>query len=210
MVIAIELNNIVRDYNTQLLKYYRKAYDANFGDEDMDLNCTDLLPSLPFNNNKERKLFKEIDYPYELFGCARTTSRHLHVEVADWLSENEDIEIIYFSLGESGLMIQSTYFFLSKGSKVRTMIFPKEAKDIWNFCDVAVTLNKDVINNKPNNKKVILIEKSDNKHLKTKVDLVYSSLHKLINDKDFRVKLDCSKTFKNNPIKKYLRWLKIW
>lgn len=210
MVIAIELNNIVRDYNTQLLKYYRKAYDANFDDENMDLNCTDLLPLLPFKSNKERKIFKEIDYPYELFGCARTTSRHLHVEITDWLSENEDIEVIYFSLGESGLMIQSTYFFLSKGSKIRTMIFPKNAKDIWNYCDVAVTLNKEVVDSKPDDKKVILIEKNDNKQLKKKVNLVYPSLYKLINDKDLKVKLDNSKTNKNNFIKKHLQWLKIW
>ena len=87
MKIAVELNNIVRDYNAQLLKYYRKAFDADYEDENLDLDCSDLLYHLPFNSEKERKTFKEIDYPYELFGCAKTTHKHLHVGVSEWLEK---------------------------------------------------------------------------------------------------------------------------
>ena len=95
MRIAIELDNIVRDNNAQALKYYWKGYDNNF-DEDVDLGCSDLLSMLPFKSNKARKEFREIDYPYELFGCAKTTQKNLHVEMEDWMESNEDIEVILF------------------------------------------------------------------------------------------------------------------
>lgn len=190
MKIAIELNNIVRDFNTQVLKYYVKDIDPMFDDEKVDMESTDILPSLPFKSKKERKIFKEIDYPYELFGCAKTMSKHLHVEVEKWLEEHKDDEIIYFSLNERDLTIQSTFFFLSKGSRVRTILFPKKPKDIWNYCDVAVTLNKDVVKSKPVGKKCVLIKKTDNKNLEIKVDAAYESLDDLLNDKDFNAKLE--------------------
>ena len=109
MRIAIELDNIVRDNNAQALKYYWKGYDNNF-DEDVDLGCSDLLSMLPFKSNKARKEFREIDYPYELFGCAKTTQKNLHVEMEDWMESNEDIEVIYFSLHRLNLYSSTHYW----------------------------------------------------------------------------------------------------
>ena len=189
MRIAVELNNIVRDCNTQALKYYIKEYDPRFDDTDIDLDCTDLLEKLPFKGKAQRKTFKEIDYPYELFGCARTMSMHLHVNVSDWLEYNPEIELLYFTTNESDLMTQSTYFFLSKGSRTKTMKFLDNPEDIWQDCDVAVTINKDVVNSKPDNKKVVVIERSDNGKLQKKADLVYPDLEALIADKNFKEKL---------------------
>lgn len=186
MRIAVELNNIIRDYNKQLLKYYKKGINPAFDDETVDLKCTDLMEHLPFENNAAKRTFKEIDYPYELFGCARTTNKHLHVMLSDWLDINDDIEVIYFSLKESNLMIQSTYFFLSKGSRVKTMLFLDNPEKIWNYCDVAVTLNKEVVDSKPEDKKVIVINKSDNITLQKKADAVYDEFSDILSDKHFR------------------------
>lgn len=205
MRIAIELDNIVRDNNAQALKYYWKGYDNNF-DEDVDLGCSDLLSMLPFKSNKARKEFREIDYPYELFGCAKTTQKNLHVEMEDWMESNEDIEVIYFSLHESALVIQSTYFFLSKGSKVRAMMFPKKAKDIWKHCDVAVTIDKDVVNSKPTDKKVIVVRKSDNKKMQDKADIVYDDLISMLHDADFKTKVNIAK--RENIFNKIIRNIK--
>lgn len=199
MRIAVELNNIIRDYNNQILKYYRKGIDPSFDDETADLKCSDLLSELPFENNGARKTFKEIDYPYELFGCAKTTSKHLHVNLSDWLDENENVEVIYFSCGESHLMIQSTYFFLSKGSRVKTMMFLDDPKKIWEFCDVAVTINEDVVDSKPLDKKVIVINRSDNKKIQKKADLVYDKFIDILKDKKFFNKIN-GKNIKENRV----------
>lgn len=208
MKIAIELNNIVRDFNAQVLKYYIKDIDPLFDDENIDLNSTDILSVLPFKTKKDRKTFREIDYPYELFGCARTTSKHLHVDIEKWLEEHKDDEVIYFSLNERDLTIQSTFFFLSKGSRVRNVLFPKNAKDIWNYCDVAVTLNKDVVKTKPTDKKCVLIKKTDNQKLEPYADVAYESLNDLLNDENFGTKLEYQ-TKRKNFLNKILpiRWL---
>ena len=211
MKIAVELNNIIRDYNTQLIKYYIKGCDPNFDDETVDLGSSDILPQLPFPSNKDRKIFKEIDYPYELFGCAKTMHKHLHVDVSKWLENNENDEIIYFSLGESNLNIQSTYFFLSKGSRVRTMLFPKKPQDIWKHCDVAVTLNKNVLKTKPLDKISILIRKSDNKKLEKYANLVYDSFDDILKDENFKEKIENKNTNekkKNNLFNKMVAWMK--
>lgn len=215
MRIAIELNNIVRDVNTQALKYFIKGYDKNFDDEKVDKNCTDLLNTLPFKNKADRAAFRTIDYPYELYGCARTMHKHLHVEVDDWNEENDDVEIIYFSLNETRLTIQSTYFFLSKGSRVRTVIFPKKAKDIWDYCDVVITTNKDVVNSKPENKVAIVIKKNDNLPLQKQANLVYDNLLSIFHDTEFRNKLsdnNCNenKTETKHFVNKILNSLKSW
>lgn len=212
MRIAVELNNIIRDYNNQLLKYYHKSIDPTFDEDEIDMKCSDLLEHLPFENNAAKKTFKEIDFPYELFGCAKTVSKHLHVNLSDWLEDNPDVEVIYFSLNESNLMTQSTYFFLSKGSRVKTMMFLEDPKKIWDFCDVAVTLNKEIVNSKPENKKVVVINRSDNFELQKKADLNYDKFVDILNDKNFFKKL--LKTTKhtgwkfNNLFKKIFEWTK--
>ena len=209
MRIAVELNNIVRDHNAQVLKYYRKEIDPAFDDDKVDMKCTDLLEELPFSN-AARKTFKEIDFPYELFGCAKPVSKHIHVNLTDWLDKYEDVEVIYFSLNESSLMIQSTYFFLSKGSRVKTMLFLDDPKKIWDFCDVAVTTNRHIVNSKPSDKKVIVITRSDNRVLQKKADIVYDKFIDLLNDKKFFKTLNGEET-KNgllSNIKKFLQWNK--
>lgn len=207
MKIAVEIDNIVRDNNLHALKYYLKGYDSNFCDEEIDMDCSDLLSNLPFKSQKERKTFKEIDYPYELFGCAKTTSKHLHVEVSDWLSSNEKDEIIYFSFNDSDLIIQSTYFFLSKGSRVRTVFFPKKAEEVWSLCDVAVTINDNILKTKPNDKKCIVIKKSDNVEQQQQADLVYDSFHSMLKDKKLKSKLKNKKVKKNNFIQQVKKWI---
>ena len=184
MRIAIEIDNIIRNNNNQALRYYRKGID-NFFDEEVDLDCTDLLSKLPFTSKEDMSVFREIDYPYELFGCANTCHKHLHVEMKDWMDEHENCEVIYFALDESNLIIQSTYFFLSKGSRVREVIFPKKPEDIWNYCDVAVTINKEVVESKPEGKTVIVINKSDNKELQEKADKCYNNILELLKDETF-------------------------
>ena len=215
MTIAVEIDNIIRDNNSQALKYFIKDYDPSFDEDSADLNCTSLIDELPFTSKEGKKYFKELDYPYELFGCARTISKHIHVELSDWLDEHEDVKVIYFSTNTSDLIIQSTYFFLSKGSRVKTVMFLDDPKNIWEFCDIAITINKDVVDSKPNNKQVIVIAKSDNKNLQEKADTIYNTFHDFLIDKPFDAKILKSAVKKtsiknkifNLPIKFRLPWM---
>ncbi len=198
MKIGIELNNVLRDINTQILKYYKKDINKEFDDKNVDKNVVNLIDRLRFESKKAKSDFMYIDYPYEIFGCAKTMQRNLStllntfvVELTD--REDDVYELSLFSLKEKGLSIQSTYYFLSKiGCRVREMFFPKRGEEMWEKCDVIITTNKHIVKSKPENKKVVLIKTNDNQNLIDKCDLVYDSLYDLLEDSEFlnKAKID--------------------
>lgn len=191
MKIGIELNNIVRDLNKQIIKYYKKDINQSFDDKNVNYNVTNIIDSIDFKSKKAKFEYMYVDYPYEIFGCATTTHRNLAVTINNWLislgnKEDDKYDVKLFSLKEEALSIQSTYYFLSKiGCRVREMFFPKDGVEMWNKCDVIITLNERIIDNKPEGKVVVLINKDDNKNLQGKVDLHYDSLFDLISDTEF-------------------------
>ena len=191
MKIGIELNNIVRDLNKQIIKYYKKDINQSFDDKNVNYNVTNVIDSIDFKSKKAKFEYMYVDYPYEIFGCASTTHRNLAVTINNWLislgnKEDDRYDVKLFSLKEEALSIQSTYYFLSKiGCRVREMFFPKDGIEMWDKCDVIITLNERIIDNKPEGKVVVLINKDDNKNLQGKVDLHYDSLFDLISDTEF-------------------------
>lgn len=214
MKIGIEINNILRDLNSQLVKYYKKDIDKEFDDENIDYNVTDILPKLKFKNKKSKHEFVYIDYPYELFGCASATHRLVNVTLNNWLlgaCSDEKIDVCLFSMKEEGLTIQSTYFFLSKiGSRVREVFFPRKKEEVWERCDVIVTNNKDLINSKPNNKIAILINNNDNAKFKKKCEFNYDSLYEMLIDSTLIEKIKNAMNKENdgilNKIKRFLKF----
>jgi len=214
MKIGIEINNILRDLNFQLVKYYKKDIDKEFDDENVDYNVTDILPKLKFKNKKSKHEFVYIDYPYELFGCANATHRLVNVTLNNWLlcaCSDEKIDVCLFSMKEEGLTIQSTYFFLSKiGSRVREVFFPRKKEEVWEKCDVIVTNNIDLINSKPNGKIAILINNNDNAKLKKKCEFNYDSLYEMLIDSTLVEKIKNAMNKDNdgilNKIKRFLKF----
>lgn len=97
MRIGIELNNIVRNINYQAVKYYKKGLKPDFEDEKVNLNVCDVFKTLDFTSNKAMNEFKFVDYPYEIFGCARVMERNLSNTINTWLlnfyDENVDNEV---------------------------------------------------------------------------------------------------------------------
>lgn len=198
MKIGIELNNVLRDINSQILKYYKKDINKEFDDKNVDKNIVNLIDRLKFESKKAKSDFMYIDYPYEIFGCAKTMERNLSNTLNNFIVKLSDMEddiydLCLFSLKEKGLSIQSTYYFLSKiGSRAREMFFPKKGEEMWEKCDVIITTNKHIIKSKPEYKKVVMIKTSDNQNLSDKCDLIYNSLDELLNDDEFltKIKLD--------------------
>lgn len=200
MRIGIELNGIVRDVNKQVIKYYKKDINQGFDDKKVNYNVLNIIDSLDLKSKKAKFDFMYVDYPYEIFGCAPTMDRHLAVTINNWIislnnREDDTYEIKMFSLKEEGLSIQSTYYFLSKiGCRVREMFFPKDGLNMWDKCDVIITTNERIIANKPEGKKVILINKDDiSNDLKEMADYNYNSLMEVINDETFFEKVRIAK-----------------
>lgn len=184
ITIAIELNHIVRNINKQILKYYKKDIDQSLDLDVIDEN-DDVFKYAKFETKRQKGEFIYIDYPYELFGCAKTMDKDLPRIMNAWLAEltnyeDDEVNVIFYGLDEQALSIQSTYFFLSRiGTRVRKVVFPRKIEELENECDVVVTTTPDVINTLKN-KFRILINRPTNEGVES--DLKYDSLADMIND----------------------------
>ena len=196
ITIGVELNHVVRNINKQIVKYYAKEYAPDVDPDDIDDREDVLKTFAKFDSKYERNNFLFIDYPYEIFGCANTMEKKLAVKITNWLTdisniEDEDIRIIFYSMNEEAITIQSTFFFLSKiGTRVRKVIFPKSIEEVWNECDVVITARDEFFEKEiPEGKKVVLINRPFNKDCKDKAFLNYDNLSEIITDEEFFNKL---------------------
>jgi len=192
ITIGVELNHVVRNINRQLLKYYQKEFDPSLDVDEIDDRVDVIGKYMKFRSKKEKNDFIYIDYPYEIFGCAGTSEKKLAVKITNWLVnvsniEDEDIRIVFYSLNEEAISIQSTFFFLSKiGARVRKVFFPKNVKEVWDECDVVITANNQMFEEEiPENKKIILINREFNEKNKDKAFLTYNNLSDVIDDNNF-------------------------
>lgn len=196
ITIGVELNHVVRNINKQIIKYYAKEYAPDVDPDDIDDREDVLKTFAKFDSKYERNNFIFIDYPYEIFGCANTMEKKLAVKITNWLTdisniEDEDIRIIFYSMNEEAITIQSTFFFLSKiGTRVRKVIFPKSIEEVWEECDVVITARYEFFEKEiPEGKKVVLINRPFNKDCKDKAFLNYDNLSEIITDEEFFNKL---------------------
>ena len=196
ITIGVELNHVVRNINKQIIKYYAKEYAPDVDPDDIDDREDVLKTFAKFGSKYERNNFIFIDYPYEIFGCANTMEKKLAVKITNWLTdisniEDEDIRIIFYSMNEEAITIQSTFFFLSKiGTRVRKVIFPKSIEEVWEECDVVITARDEFFEKEiPEGKKVVLINRPFNKDCKDKAFLNYDNLSEIITDEEFFNKL---------------------
>lgn len=195
LTIGVELNHVVRNINKQILKYYAKEFDPSMDWEEMDDKCDVFEKYCKFNSKYEKNNFIYIDYPYEIFGISSCVEKNLARDINNWLAEltnreDEEVRVIYYSLYEEALTIQSTFFFLSKiGTRVREVFFPKDIREIWEHCDIVITANDDVLNSKPLNKQTIKVISNGNNNSNSKGDMEYNSMMEIIKDDDFINKL---------------------
>ena len=192
---AIELNHVVRNVNKQILKYYQRDFKPELDLETVD-EKDDVFKTAVFDSRRSRNEFIYLDYPYEIFGCANPMEKNLPTKINNWMSEMTNVEdecfkIIYYSLNEEALTIQSTYFFLSKiGTRVREIIFPFEPKEIIEKADVIITSNKSVFEiAKDSDSKIVLINRPTNEDIKEESFLNYNSLKDIIEDEEFLNKI---------------------
>ena len=196
LTIGIELNHVVRNINKEIIKFYIKENNLDVNIDDIDDKDDVLETFAKFDSNYKKSNFIYIDYPFEIFGAANTVEKKLSTKITNWLTdisniEDEDIRIIFYSLNEEALTIQSTFFFLSKiGTRVRKVIFPKSIEEVWDECDVVITARNEFFEKEiPQDKKIVLINRPFNEEYKEKSFLNYDNLSDVISDTDFFKKL---------------------
>lgn len=198
MKIAIDLNDVVRDFSNNFLRYYVERYNHEFDLEDFEFWSHNLNEVFPFNSENAYYNFIYNDYAFELFGKCGVCSRNLESELNDWtektlkdIDSEEKIEVMIVSPKEYGASIGSTYFFLSKlGTKIREVYFPVNSETIWNKCDVLITANPDLLLSKPDCEPCKISIKINTEYNKeSNADYTFSSLSKFLSDKNNTEKL---------------------
>lgn len=189
--IAIELNHVVRDINKQIVKYYIKDFDHSLDEDEIDETDDVINNVIKFESSIEKNNFFYNDYPFELYGCAKVIEKNLATSINTWLLEllnieDYKVEVFFYSMGESGITLQSTYFFLSKaGIRTRMMLFPTSMGEVTSQCDVVITSSKktvDEIKSQKDAKKIILIKRKMNEGYSDKVDYEYDNLSDFLKD----------------------------
>lgn len=188
MKIAIDLNDVLRDFTRQFAKYYKIGYDHSFEINEDDIWTNDVRVLFPFKSDKAFEQFAYENFAYDIYGACPTTTKKLSALFNNWMSNivpdidsEEPIEFMIVSPMEFNLSIPSTYFFISKfGARIREILLPVDSSEIWNKCDVLITANPQLLDTKPEGKVSVKIEAEYNKE--SNADLKYINMETFVLD----------------------------
>lgn len=195
MKIAIDLNDVVRDFTYNFILYYVKGYNHQYDVDELTEWTNDMQSLLPFKTPRAYEKFVYEDYPFEIFGKCPTCTKKLTEQLNEWtentirdVDTDEPIDVMFVSPMEYGASIGNTYFFISKlGTKIREVYLPSDSNTIWDRCDVLITANPDLLNNKPEGKTTIKVNKDYNSNCEA--DYSYETLSMFLTDEDIIEKL---------------------
>lgn len=194
MRIAIDINDVLRDYTRQFADVYKKFIDNDFDISYEDINDFDFLNVFPFyddEGNLDRMTlnkFKYEDCAFEIYGRAQAMDRMLPSDFNLWtqntmrnFDDDKLPEIILFSPFEMNLSIQSTLSFLARfGVRVREIHFPTDSVKMWDKCDVMITANPNLLNATPEGKISFKVKAPYNTEAKGTYE--FDSMTDIIND----------------------------
>jgi hypothetical protein len=199
MIIAIELNGVLRDTLKKIQEQYEKWYIENpFREEEEESNFEyKVISDLTTLNIKEHLSFKDendlYDFLYkehtmEIFGHAGSVESSSMMDFNDFYLDIRDEHDVIIISDEIGKSKPASLFFISKfGCLVETVKFYSESKinSMWDSIDVLLTANPKLLLNHPKDKVVIKYETLYNqdvnvehsittlKDLKTKITEIY-------------------------------------
>jgi len=190
MRIAIDINDVIRDFSRQFRIQYQKHIDSSFEIDDSEINDFDLFEVFPFESRDAYNKFRYIDYPLEIYGRAEPMDKMLPYRFNDWIQnylrdlDEENIpEVMLVSPFEANLTIQATFAFLSVlPCRVREIYFPIDSATIWDRCDILITANPNLIESVPDGKTVIKINAPYNTD--TECEYSFNSMMDVINDEN--------------------------
>lgn len=186
MRIGITLNEVLRDYISQLAYIYEK-YIGQLDITERDITNFNLIEFFKFDDINKLNSFLYLEAPLEIFGHADTMSDGLINRLNTFLMDTKDdggheVEIVSHEIDKS---IPATFFFLSKiGCKIENVRFVQNYEDKWDGIDVLITANPQALQAKPSGKISIKVNAHYNKDVAA--DYSIESIVDFLKDEDFR------------------------
>ena len=169
MTIGISLDDVLRDFLGKFKDIYQKEFEK---DPIEPFNTFDLIAHFPFNSEFELNKFLYEDFSLELFGYVPEKYRNVILDLNKIYDQFKDQHNIIIISKEFGNSIPATLFFLSKTScKIRDYKFVTSDKFVWDYCDVMITANPEIIFTVPENKNVIKVKTYYNINLQSTYEI---------------------------------------
>ena len=199
--ICITLDDVLRAKMQQFGKIYKRAIDPEINLDELDLSTNNLATIFSMKAKEYNKFLYE-DYAFEIFAEAPAAQKMLdknlnlwHIRLNNDREDEDKVELMLANAKEFNASIGFTYFFLSQmGTRIRETYFPTDSLTIWDKCDVLVTADPLLLQNKPEGKISVKIEMPYNENCQA--DYTYETLSALIGDEEFLDKV-CPKGKKN-------------
>jgi hypothetical protein len=195
MRICITLDDVIRAKTAQIGKIYKKYVNTDIDLEALEFNTTDYADIFGFESLSEYQDFLYNLYSYEIFAEAGTTEKLIdkkfnlwHMKITEDSEYDEPVDVFIANPFEFNNSIGYTCFFLSKiATRIREIYFPMNSSTIWDKCDVLITAEPKLLENKPEGKIAIKIEMPYNKECQS--DYTYSKLSEFLDDNNIIEKL---------------------
>lgn len=192
MKICFTLDDVIRAKTVQIGKIYKRNINGDIDLDSLDFSTNDYQEIFSFKTKADWQKFLYSDYAYEIFGEAPVTTKGVDKEFNLWLiglqDIDEEIEVSLASPFEFNASIGFTCFFLSKiASRVRELYFPVDSSEIWDKCDVLVTADPKLIEEKPEGKICVKINMPYNNDLEA--DYSFDSLSDALKENNMLKKL---------------------
>lgn len=135
-----------------------------------------------------REMFKKFmyeDYCMDIFGFAPKMYMQVDKDLDDFYRKYKDQYEFALVSKENWFSIPPTLFWLAKVTpRIRNYFFYEENQEIWDRVDILITTDPELLESKPENKKVIKIQRPFNEE--NKADFESVNIVDLINDEDFK------------------------
>ena len=182
MIVSISINGVIRNILGRFEEIYEKYEDKKVISPVITPN---LMEYVDFKDEDELLDFLYNDATMEIFGQAKEIENnvisHL-VELYKGAPNNYVLRVVSDELGKSK---PSTLWFLAKyGVVCDEIIFYTKTtvKEMWENTDVFITADIDIIENKPEDKKLIIVDRVYNKNMVS--DLRIKSIKEIKSFKD--------------------------
>jgi hypothetical protein len=192
MKIGITINGVVRDFINKFESVYDKYYGSDLEEEEIkrDINTPNLLEHFNFSGGtQDLNKFLYVDASLEIFGHAGETKLNSveHLNQLHNMIEDMGHNPIVLSK-ELNNSKPATLFFLSKlSAKINNIIFVREYEKIWDYVDILITADPEILDTKPNGKISIKVINHYNKNSQS--DYTVIDLKEILDDKKLLEKI---------------------
>jgi len=182
MIISISINGVIRDILSKFEQVYEKYQDKEVLSQVITPN---LMEYVEFKDDTELLEFLYDEAPMEIFGQAKEIENNIISHLGELYKGMPNDYVLRVVSDDFGRAKPATLWFLAKyGLVCDEIIFytTNTVDSVWGNTDIFITSDNDIIESKPKDKKLVVVDKCYNKN--TISDLRIKSIKEIKSFKD--------------------------